>query len=77
MTVPTAQDFHNGQLQATAAPINGFIAFVDDGGVPFEKTEEGECRARMQRIDQRLLVEDNSGRGGAGVSFTGLYRRKK
>jgi hypothetical protein len=30
----------------------------------------------MQRIGQWLLVEDNSGCGGATVTFTGLYRRK-
>jgi hypothetical protein len=32
---------------------------------------------RMQRIGTRLLVEDNSGCGGAGVSFLGFYRRKR
>lgn len=31
----------------------------------------------MQRIRPWLLVVDNAGCGGAGVSFTGLYRRKK
>jgi len=77
MTVPTARDFHNGQFQATARPNKDTIAFVDDGSIPFEKTDEGECRVRMQRINQWLLVEDNSGCGGAGVTFTGLYRRKK
>jgi hypothetical protein len=47
------------------------------GSIPFEKTEEGGCRVRMQRIGQWLLVEDNSGCGWAAVTFTGLYRRKK
>ena len=32
---------------------------------------------RMQRIGSWLLVEDNGGCGGAGVSFTGLFRRQK
>jgi len=31
----------------------------------------------MQRIGPWLMVEDNGGCGGAGVSFIGLYRRKK
>ena len=31
----------------------------------------------MQRIGPWLAVVDNSGCGGAGVSFTGLYRRTK
>jgi hypothetical protein len=30
----------------------------------------------MQRIGAWLLVTDNGGCGGAGVTFTGLYRRK-
>jgi hypothetical protein len=29
----------------------------------------------MQRIGQWLMVEDNAQCGGAGVSFTGFYRR--
>jgi hypothetical protein len=49
---------------------------MDDGSIPFEKADEGECRVRMQRFDSWLMVEDNDGCGGAGVSFTGLYRRK-
>jgi hypothetical protein len=77
MTVPTAQDFHTGELQANVAPEKDAIAFVDDGSIPFEKAEEGECRVRIQRVGEWLLVEDNSGCGGAAVTFTGLYRRKK
>jgi hypothetical protein len=30
----------------------------------------------MHRVGTFLLVEDNGGCGGAGVTFTGLYRRK-
>jgi hypothetical protein len=76
MTVPTARDFHNGQFEARVTPQNDTIAFVDDGTIPFEKMNEGECRMRMQRIGPWLMVEDNDGCGGAGVTFTGLYRRK-
>jgi hypothetical protein len=77
MTVPTARDFHNGQFEAQVTPQNDTIAFVDDGSVPFDKTDEDGCRVRMQRIGPWLMVEDNDSCGGAGVSFIGLYRRKK
>lgn len=77
MTVPTARDFHNGQFEARVTPQNDTIAFADDGSVPFEKADEGDCRVRMQRIGPWLMVEDNDSCGGAGVSFIGLYRRKE
>jgi hypothetical protein len=76
MVVPTAHDSHNGQLEANATPGKDTIAFADDGSIPFDAEEAG-CRVRMQRIEEWLLVEDNSGCGGAAVTFTGLYRRKK
>jgi hypothetical protein len=76
MTSPTAHDFHTGEFEAQVTPQNDTIAFVDDGSIPFEKTDEGECRVRMQRIGPLLMVEDNNGCGGTGVTFTGLYRRK-
>jgi hypothetical protein len=31
-------------------PEKDAIAFVDHASIPFEKTEEGICRVRMQRI---------------------------
>jgi len=77
MTVPTAHDFHNGQFEAQVTPQNDTIAFAGDGSIPFEKTYEGECRVRMQRIGPWLMVEDNDSCGGAGVTFSGLYRRKR
>jgi hypothetical protein len=77
MVVPTAHDVHTGEIAAKTIPAKGTIAFVDDGSTPFEKPDEGECRVRMQRIGPWLLVEDNSGCGGAAVTFTGLYRRQK
>jgi len=79
MVVPTARDAHTGVIQAVATPKDGTIAFVDDGSIPFDTVggQGGECRVRMQRVGALLMVEDNDGCGGAGVSFTGLYRRKK
>ena len=71
MTLPTARDFHNGGFMAHVAPQNDTIAFADEGSYG-----EG-CQVRMQRIGPWLMAVDNSGCGGAGVSFTGLYRRRK
>ena len=58
------------------APKDGVLAFADDGSTPFEAEDQGECRVRMQRFGPWLMVEDNSGCGGAGVTFTGLYHRR-
>jgi hypothetical protein len=41
----------------------------------FETKCDGACRVRMQRVGPWLVVGDNGGCGGAGVSFTGLYDR--
>jgi hypothetical protein len=68
---PTAHDFHDGGFKAQVTPQDDAIAFADDGSNYGE-----ECRVRMQRIGPWLLVVDNAGCGGTGVSFTGLYRRK-
>lgn len=69
MTLQTPSgDFQNGDFKARVAPQT-IIAFTDEG-------DYGDgCHVRMQRIDMWLLVEDNGGCGGAGVTFTGLYRR--
>jgi hypothetical protein len=76
MVVPTAHDAHTGEIAAKVIPGKDTIVFVDDGSTPFEKTDEGTCRVRMQRIGPWLMVEDNEGCGGAAVTFTGLYRRE-
>jgi hypothetical protein len=76
MVVPTAHDAHTGAIEAAVMPEKDSIAFVDDGSIPFDKADEGECRVRMQRIGPWLVVVDNGGCGGAGVTFTGFYRRK-
>jgi hypothetical protein len=77
MVVPFGRDFNNGVLRANASPEKDTIAFNDDGSLPFEQTECADCRVRMQRIGEWLMVEDNERCGGAAVTFTGLYRRKK
>ncbi len=76
MVVPRARDVHTGVIDAQVNPANGNIAFLDDGWFPFETKCDSGCRVRMQRVGAWLLVQDNAECGGAGVSFTGLYRRK-
>ena len=67
---------HTGDIGADVIPLKDTIAFVDDGSTPFEK-EGGDCRVRMQRIGAWLIVQDNEGCGGVGVTFTGFYHRAK
>jgi hypothetical protein len=76
MIVPGAQESHTGEIEAQVTAKDDTIAFVDDGTTPFDKIDEGSCRVRMQRIGPWLMVEDNDGCGGAGVTFTGLYKKK-
>ena len=57
-------------------PAQGMIAFAENGSVPFDQAEEGQCLVRMQRVGASLLVEDNMQCGGSMVTFTGLYRRE-
>jgi len=69
MLVQAAREVRNGTFEADVAPESDTIAFgdgYDDG-----------CRVRMQRVGSWLLVQDNRACGGYGVTFTGLYRRKK
>jgi hypothetical protein len=62
---------HNGTFRVLVKPESSTLTFTDEGSYG-----EG-CRVRMQRIGSWLLVEDNGGCGGSGVSFLGLYHRKK
>jgi hypothetical protein len=69
MLVQAGRETRNGSFDAQVAPENGSIAF-DDG------YDDG-CKVRMQRVGALLLVQDNGVCGGYGVTFTGLYSRKK
>lgn len=71
MLIPAGHSTNNGDFKADVTPQNDTIAFADEGGYG------DECQVRMQRIGPTLLVEDNSGCGGSGVTFSGLYHRKK
>jgi len=63
-------------ISAQVISRNGFTAFLDDGWLPFERSARGACKVQCKRVGRYLLVEDNGGCGGAGVSFTWLYHRK-
>ncbi len=76
---PAAQNVHSGTIRAEAKPTAGLLQFADDGRLAFDaaSAEAGNCLVRMQRIAELLVVEDNDHCGGAMVTFTGFYRRKK
>jgi hypothetical protein len=76
-TYPAAGSVHTGEFSADAKPAGGVLAFVDGGDKPFDEAGEGECQVRMQRLGTLLVVEDNGACGGAMVTFTGLYQRKR
>lgn len=70
--IPTSGgDTQNGTFSAQVASGPTTLTFADSGSYG-----DG-CQVRMQRIERWLLVEDNGGCGGAGVSFLGLYRRER
>jgi len=71
MVVPAGRDINNGVFKADVLPQDDIMAFADQDGYG-----DG-CHMRMQRIGPWLLAEDNGGCGGSGVTFSGLYRRKK
>jgi hypothetical protein len=64
-------------IGAEVVPQQGMIAFVDDGSIPFDQAEDGQCIVRIQRVGTWLLVEDNQQCGGSMATFTGLYRRNQ
>lgn len=68
----------SGVLQAgRLKPGPAMLAFVgDDDEKRFEQAEDGECAARIRRVAQFLLLEDNGYCGGMAISFTGVYRRQ-
>ncbi len=71
---------HIGQVNGTARPVGGLLAFTDDGEghtLPYAQGDEFSCKIKMLRRGPYLLVRDNNGCGGANVSFSGFYARKR
>jgi len=57
---------------AEVEPQQGMIAFVEDGSIPFDNAENGQCMMRIQRTGIWLLIEDNQQCGGSMVTSAGL-----
>jgi hypothetical protein len=64
-------NIHIGELDAKATHSEGMIRYGAE--------TEGEyaCRATLRLLPGYLVVSDNLNCGGANVSFSGVYRRKK
>ena len=60
-------------------PKGNTLAFADDAGetVPIEKADKLSCALTFALVHGVLIVHDNGNCGGAGVYFTGFYRRKR
>jgi hypothetical protein len=60
-------------------PRGNTLAFADDAGktVPIEKADKISCALTFALIHDVMIVYDNGNCGGAGVYFTGFYRRKR
>ena len=59
-----------GELGHTAKPVGDTMKFADAPG-------EGSCEVEMQLIGKLVLVEENVKCGGAKVSFSGTYRKRR
>ncbi len=63
-------DWQNGEVHAGS--IDG-VGTADRQSLKFE---QGDCKGHMSITGDRLVVDDESGCGGDGVTFVGEYRRK-
>jgi hypothetical protein len=61
---------HTGELDYDAKPSAGKMKFGDG-------TDELDCQVTMQLVGKHLVVGDNLHCGGANVSFSGVYRKKR
>jgi hypothetical protein len=66
----------NGTLRVTSTPAGAIASFTQNSGDP-----TSECKVTLKQLGPWLLINDgatddaNSGCGGMGVTFNGLYRR--
>src|SRR5262249_38713040 len=72
----TGPDFFKRAVLGPVMAAEDLNAVIEAGWKPIEKDFERRAQGRTRGIGPYLRVEDNGGCGGAGVSFTGLYRRK-
>jgi hypothetical protein len=74
------QAVNTGDISAEAIKPNGnTLTFAHSGGelIPVEKADKYDCVLAFALVHDVLLVSDNGNCGGAGVYFTGFYRRKR
>ena len=58
--------------------LDGIAKFSDSKfEYGFDQTGEYDCRATLRPLGNYLIVSDNLNCGGANVTFSGVYRRKK
>ncbi|MCA1952802.1 MAG: hypothetical protein LDL22_07155 [Hyphomicrobiales bacterium] len=70
---------NSGELEGEALPVGGGLAIGWQYVDPIAPFPEGapDCRARLRLFGYYLVVEDNMQCGGANVTFTGIYVRRK
>lgn len=69
---------HVGELDAQTKPDGDMVAFtMGDQTLRFDEGDPTDCRVRLVRRGPYLVAADNNNCGGANVTFSGTYRRKK
>ena len=70
---------NTGGFSAEMAPKGNTLAFADNAGetVPIEQADKASCALTFALIHDVLVVNDLGYCGGAGVYFTGFYRRRR
>ena len=62
---------HIGEIDDAAKPSGGELKIGEDS------SDEYECRVTMRLLGKFLIVSDNFRCGGANVTFSGVYRKRK
>lgn len=74
------QSANVGEIHGDDVPLAGNslgFAMKQDETAPIDKADQYECAVKLVRLHDLLVVHDNGNCGGAGVHFTGFYRRKR
>lgn len=75
---------HVGQFAALVKLSGDRVAFAstwgadeaeDHAALPYDTSDPDACKLRLRLLGPYLLAEDSGNCGGAGVTFTGVYRR--
>jgi hypothetical protein len=62
-------NIHIGEVDDSGTPVGNILAV---GG-----SDEYDCRMKLRRVGDFLVVSDNKNCGGVNVSFDGVYRKRK